>query len=276
MEVVDWRDSPLIVAEPRARRRVLPPTLTGILGTLLVHAIAIRSVSFGSRGPKPKLAKSQESANALSTSSADADNLILVSFPTVNAGQAAGESPISSFPDLSKLKIKSSVSADPPEFLNFETLALSEEQSPRATAGGANGAEKARVLGIYTGQIQARIDRDWRRPRTPVNEEKSSVDVGESFQCKAQIVQDVRGNVQEVMLPRCNGSLAWRNSLVLAIQHASPLPAPPSENTNHIGKRFCVANGAKRLPICALRNACVPKANIRLSVLTLIQPGCEL
>jgi hypothetical protein len=92
-----------------------------------------------------------------------------------------------------------------------------------------DGAEKARLLGIYTGQIQARIARVWRRPRTPVNEEKSSVDAAESFQCEAQIVQDAGGNVREVMLPRCNGSPAWRNSLVLAIQHSSPLPAPPSE-----------------------------------------------
>jgi hypothetical protein len=127
------------------------------------------------------------------------------------------------------MKVKTKIDIDTPALLGLESLALSENQAPSASADGTDGAEKARLLGIYTGQIQARIDRVWRRPRTPVNEEKSSVDATESFQCEAQIVQDARGNVQEVMLPRCNGSPAWRNSLVLAIQHASPLPAPPSE-----------------------------------------------
>jgi hypothetical protein len=34
--------------------------------------------------------------------------------------------------------------------------------------------------------------------------------------------------VQEILLPQCNGSAAWLHSLVIAIQQASPLPAPPS------------------------------------------------
>ena len=45
-----------------------------------------------------------------------------------------------------------------------------------------------------------------------------------------QIVQDSGGNVQEILLPNCNGSPAWQGSLVRAIQQASPLPAPPSES----------------------------------------------
>jgi hypothetical protein len=53
-------------------------------------------------------------------------------------------------------------------------------------------------------------------------------DTKESFQCEAQIVQDNSGYVEEILLPRCNGSRAWQNSLVTAIRQASPLPAPPS------------------------------------------------
>jgi hypothetical protein len=151
---------------------------------------------------------------------------------SAKANQDDTQNLISSLRDLSKMKVKSPIDIDIPALLGLESLALSEDQAPSAMADGANGDAKARLLGIYTGQIQARIARVWRRPRSPVNEDYPSQninDIVESFQCEAQIVQDPRGNVQEILLPRCNGSPAWRNSLVLAIQHASPLPAPPSE-----------------------------------------------
>lgn len=233
MDVVDWQDSPQpVIASDRAPPRFLPPTLVGILGTLLLHALLIQSVSFASRGTKPKPPESQESANPLSKSAASADSLILISLPTIaNASEAVSESAISSLPDLSKMKIKTSISADPPAFLNLETLALSEDQASTPIASGEGGPKVARLLGIYTSQIQARIDRVWRRPRSPINEGGATLHAGDtsvSFQCEAQIVQDVQGNVREILLPRCDGSSAWQHSLVLAIQQASPLPAPPS------------------------------------------------
>jgi TonB C terminal len=149
--------------------------------------------------------------------------------PSTSANTAAIQPVISSLPDLSKMNIKTPIAADLLESPDLETLALSEDQPSNSRPRGADGAEQARLFGIYTGQIQARIDRVWRRPRTPVNDDKSSTNAAESFQCEAQIIQDVRGNVQEIMLPRCNGSPAWQHSLVTAIQFASPLPAPPSE-----------------------------------------------
>jgi hypothetical protein len=94
-----------------------------------------------------------------------------------------------------------------------------------------DGAERARLFGIYSGQIQARVERVWRRPRTPVNDGGDSTNPRNSveyFHCNVQIVQDPIGNVQEILLPNCNGSVTWQRSLVLAIQQASPLPAPPS------------------------------------------------
>lgn len=233
MDVAEWQNSPLpLVPLPTPHRGFLPPALVGIVGTVLLHALLIQSVSFASRGPKPKLPESQESANAFSKY-ADADNLLLISLPTIaNASQATSASAISSLPALSTVKIKPDVHVDLPELYNMETLAFSEDQASTPIASGADGAELARLFGIYTGQIQARVARIWRRPRSPVNEDAASQNanyIGESFQCEAQIVQDIKGNVQEIMLPRCNASPAWRNSLVLAIQHASPLPAPPSE-----------------------------------------------
>jgi hypothetical protein len=229
MDVTDWQDSPRpVIAKKRAPHRFLPPTMIGVLGTLLLHALVLQSVPFGYRGSKPPDA--QESADTRSKSLADgAESLVLITLPTMgSATQITSQNP-SSLPTLSKLKIKSPVNVDPPT-LSVDTLALSEDQVAKSTSD-SDGAELGRLFGIYTGQIQARINRVWRRPRTPVIQADTSVptiDSHVSFQCEVQIVQDAKGYVQEILLPHCNGSPEWQRSLVIAIQQASPLPAPPS------------------------------------------------
>jgi hypothetical protein len=194
--------------------------------------LVIQSLPWGG-GPKLKPPETPESVDALAKSKTDpAESLALISLPTVAvSNQTAAQNRVSSLPDLKTTKIKSPVDADPPAMLNFEALALSEDPVSNPTSGSGDRAELARLFGIYAGQIQARIDRVWRRPRTPINDnasEKKRAD-DESFQCEAQIVQDARGNVQEILLPRCNGAPAWQRSLVVAIQAASPLPVPPSD-----------------------------------------------
>ncbi len=76
------------------------------------------------------------------------------------------------------------------------------------------------LYGRYVGQIHARIDRAWRRPRTAIG--------APLFQCQVQIDQDRLGRVGDVTLVQCNGDARWQVSLVRAIVAASPLPAPPS------------------------------------------------
>jgi TonB C terminal len=233
MDVGDWQDSPPpVVVEKRAPRRFLSPTVIGILGTLLLHALVIQSVPWGS-GPKIKQPEIPESAEALAKAKSDpAESLVLILLRTTAvSNQGAAQNPVSSVPDLKTMKTKSPVDVDPPALLNIEALALSEDPVFNPTSSSGDSADVARLFGIYTGQIQARVDRVWRRPRTPINENasgKKRADADESFQCEAQIVQDAKGNVREILLPRCNGSAAWQRSLVLAIQQASPLPAPPS------------------------------------------------
>ena len=97
--------------------------------------------------------------------------------------------------------------------------ALSDPEEARATPGDGDSAAQAVLLGRYMGQIDARIERAWRRPRTPLPKE--------DFSCRARIVQDGAGAVKEITLERCNGDARWQLSLVHAIQMASPLPAPP-------------------------------------------------
>jgi hypothetical protein len=76
------------------------------------------------------------------------------------------------------------------------------------------------ISGRYVGQIQARIERAWLRPRTAIG--------APIFQCQVQVDQDGVGQVGDVTLLKCNGDARWQLSLVHAIEAASPLPAAPA------------------------------------------------
>ena len=89
----------------------------------------------------------------------------------------------------------------------------------RANVGSAPERIAAALFGRYMGQVTARIERAWIRPRAPVN--------GREFQCRVRIEQDRLGTVEEVTLQRCNGDTRWQLSVERAIESASPLPAPP-------------------------------------------------
>ena len=122
MDVVDWKDSPpIIIVKTGAERRFLSPTLIGILGTLLLHALVIQSVPWGS-GPKARPLETRQSVSAIAKSKADStEDLLLTSLPTIAASnQAAAQNFVSSLPDLQKMKIKSTVDADRPAMPNIE------------------------------------------------------------------------------------------------------------------------------------------------------------
>jgi hypothetical protein len=95
---------------------------------------------------------------------------------------------------------------------------VSDRGTRRQEAHGDQSGH-ALMFGRYMGQISARIERGWRRPRSALD--------GASFVCSVQIVQGPSGNVQEITLQQCDGDLRWQASLVHAIENASPLPAPP-------------------------------------------------
>lgn len=76
------------------------------------------------------------------------------------------------------------------------------------------------MSGRYLGQIRARIERAWLRPRAAIGDP--------IFQCQVQVDQDNVGRILAITLVECNGSTPWRVSLVRAIEAASPLPAPPN------------------------------------------------
>ena len=80
---------------------------------------------------------------------------------------------------------------------------------------------RAKFAGMYESQVRARIERAWEPP--------AEAELEPDFSCLVQIRQQQDGRVKEValVLNQCEGSPAWQQSLVDAIQIASPLPAPP-------------------------------------------------
>ena len=99
MDVVNWQDSPRpVIPNNRAPRWFLSPTLIGILGTLLLHALVLESVPFGSRGRKVRPAEPQVSADTLDKSKGDqSETLELIPLPTMdNPQQAASQNIVSS------------------------------------------------------------------------------------------------------------------------------------------------------------------------------------
>jgi TonB C terminal len=119
------------------------------------------------------------------------------------------------------------VIADPPPLdvtplltMDVPKDVLLEADMPAAstnTQSGVNG--DSMMAGRYVKQIDHRIERAWLRPRTPLK--------SDYFECRVQVEQDSGGNVLAIELGQCNGDSQWQQSLVHAIQAASPLPAPP-------------------------------------------------
>jgi hypothetical protein len=107
-----------------------------------------------------------------------------------------------------------------------ETEASSKEEQDTSAPPEAAGdlAQHALLYGRYLGQVHARIERAWMRPRTAIGAQR--------FSCRARIEQDRQGDVVAISLSECNGGERWQQSVVSAIRTASPLPAPPDASVH--------------------------------------------
>jgi hypothetical protein len=203
-----------------------------LVGTLILHGLVLQTVLIVGRAhriPPPEVPVLGSSLNKVDGK--PAERLVFINLPGSAKTDRDGEDMLAWVKVAMKMTPVRIDRLDSPPPLNVETLALNEEKESESPSNSDDGAEHARLYGIYSGQIQARVERIWSRPRTPVNEGMDSAkptDAVDYFHCQVQIVQDSNGNVQEVLLPDCNGTAAWQHSLVVAIQQASPLPAPPS------------------------------------------------
>lgn len=196
----------------RFEHRTLTSCLAG-LASLALHALFVAPTLWGS-GAAPQLSPDRKDAG-----DAALQWVVLDESTTRRAGTPT---PLTS-PPLVSIGLSDTVP------LPQAVLPTPDTSEPNATEDASSAGE---MYGRYVGQIQARIDRAWLRPRSAIG--------APLFQCQVQIDQNDGGRVGDVTLLQCNGNTRWRLSLVHAIEAASPLPAPPAPAvfTRHVLLQF--------------------------------------
>ncbi len=196
----------------------IPAAAVGAV-SILLHAVLITSILWGAggRAPQPPESGFSGSARVQGDHEAALQWVILDLGPGPSAHVEPSVSPaLTAAPPVSLQAELARVVAELDAAFAESTVPGTSSSSTDSTGAGA---ALAAMAGRYIGQINARIDRAWLRPRTPIG--------ASAFSCHVRIDQNRAGHVLDVTLERCNGDLRWQVSLVQAIESASPLPAPP-------------------------------------------------
>lgn len=202
----------------------------GLAASLLLHLLCIQHVMLGSApAKKPAPEDGGPGASAMANDDGNAMTLVMVNMPSES--QESPEEDISSAGSAESDLMIQVASSDPAPLLAPEQFE-SDEVDEDASAKAGDPAIQSKLFGSYTSQIDARIQRAWQKPRTPIwaadKNSKDGLREKTFFSCQARISQDIHGSVTEVELLDCDRDPEWQMSLVNAIQRASPLPAPPS------------------------------------------------
>jgi hypothetical protein len=197
-------------------RRWIPRSL-GFAATVVVHLLLVTPMVLGVAEHKRRTPDGDGTVASASYGE-QYERMILLDLAAIAASEADTPAPsIDSegiAPDEIEIQLVSSDPQPPPE-LKAEDM----EEAETANEAAGDPAGHAALFGKYMGQVSARIERAWMRPRSPI--------AGGRFECRVRITQDVRGNVQSIELQSCGADETWRKSLTSAILQASPLSAPP-------------------------------------------------
>jgi hypothetical protein len=205
-------------APTQSRRLTIP--FMGALASVLLHALLLAPVLLGTTAHKTPLPRHQDTISAVVGSSEEAAMTVIFieeSDPGAKSGATTAELASLLSAESAILAPVAAPDLGPPPAL-AQSGESEDEQHATNTAGEIDPG-RALMVGRYVGQITARVQRAWIRPRTPL--------ASDLFVCRVRITQDRSGSVMEVELARCDGDVRWQTSLVAAIQSASPLPAPP-------------------------------------------------
>ena len=189
--------------------RVVRSTIVACL-CFVAHAILYTSATWTAGAPSNAAKDFPARISVASTSDPDAMQWVVLDANAITEpSQLKTELPA---PNLQKQDLAKLLA-------DFALLVPDIDLPPAPDATVADAGRLSKMYGRYVGQVTARIDRAWLRPRTAIG--------ATDFSCQVRITQDGAGNVLELMLEQCKGNTRWQLSLVQAIQSASPLPAPP-------------------------------------------------
>jgi hypothetical protein len=225
------------------RRRPWGVSAIGAIAVLGLHLAFLAVLTFGASAGEPPKRQGDPSGTALPSADGEAMSALVFLDPTVVSRAVRFSSAGTSLrpPILKRLRIAQLVRLDAIQ----RALPGDDEggKSSQATAvTQVDGAARALLFGRYVNQIVARIDRLWVLPRSApsgtsfwtkppaATSDTPNVPGSGTFRCRVRILQSQGGEVLEVTLLDCDGNPEWQQSLVNAIDAASPLPAPPSES----------------------------------------------
>jgi TonB C terminal len=202
------------VSTPAGRTRRVALPVVGALGSVALHALLLTPLLLGAAQHRTRALE----APGASASSSN-DSALTVVF--LDDGDSKPRTPprLSDTPVLTPVRSITlrNLPAPSPDPVIPDTATPGERGSAPLTQGDT--AAFALLYGRYLGQITARIDRAWMRPRSSPG--------ADTFACRLRVLQDERGQVLGVTLGRCNADARWQASLLEAVRSASPLPAPP-------------------------------------------------
>lgn len=201
-------------------RQVAPrwmPRAFGIGATALVHLMLGMPMLLGVAAHRNRTPDGPGSV-AWASRGERPDTMVLLDLSAVATTELETPSPQISAagiaPEAFKLELASS---DPRPPVELKPGEFEEADVASEAAGDPTGT--AALFGRYMGQVSARIDRAWLRPRSAVS--------GGRFDCEARITQDHAGNVLDIELQQCGADERWRATLLAAIRRASPISSPP-------------------------------------------------
>ncbi len=188
-----------------------------VAAAVSLHMVLLSTVIFGGSELTSSRRPTQQGQSASATSAGEEPRMTMILINLPSPKRQSPEEPMASHGlAAADLPIRV-VSLDDVQAFDFSDADKSDDSDPDLQP--EDPVHHALMVGRYTNQIKARIERAWLRPRSTIG--------SSNFDCTVQIVQDSQGNVTQMTLQQCNGSADWQASLVRAIQSASPLPAPP-------------------------------------------------
>lgn len=195
-------------------------TVLASLCSISLHSLILAPLVFGTdaRAKRP----SEQQGLGSSAIVASAEMVPTLTFIALSPAHASLNDQLPLFASRGIAEPKFSLmvaSPDPNLAFDVEDESSEEERDSTTESAAGAGPERALLFGRYMGQVDARIQRAWMRPRTPIGAKR--------FECQTRIEQDRSGGVLSIELVKCNGDARWQRSLVSAIQRASPLSAPP-------------------------------------------------
>lgn len=204
------------VTRTTQRARNPAVVLVGALASLALHALLLSPILFGTG--KHKRTEPEVPGAAANADHPGADGAMIVELieESDRASSASARMAASSLISPATLRRMAAVDVAPPE--PIPDIDVERDSQTLAQAQG-DDTVRARLYGIYVGQISARIERAWLKPRSSPGADR--------FVCRVQVLQNQSGEVREVTVKDCDADERWQSSLVHAIQSASPLPAPP-------------------------------------------------